>query len=722
MNWELITSFQLYPTIFASLSFIVFFFLIKEVFGDGKIALVGTAMLAVVPSFLFRTSAGFSDKEAIAIFLIFSAIFFYVKSNNQKKKKPRWLYGILAGVATGLCGLSWGGVIFVFESIAAFALVEVIFDRITKEKFETYVLWVSTMFPFFIFLTNRYGRFDFLSNTMTIPPLLGLMLAGFRLYIYPRLDKFRPKAIPIGVFSVVLGALILSALAVVVLGSDFVIGVAQWFTDTLVSTPGSRHAESVSENQPPYFYDPFRNIDWWSSVSYFIIPFFGGTFLVMYYFMEPFKKYRIWISLMFFAFIMFFIFSRFSSSPEYQNLNQLFADNYIYAFYLFVIALILFYFKVWKQKKKIMKLNTNYIIIIVWLVWTVIASRSAVRNLFSVTPPLIIFAAFFIVKGFDIIWEKTGEWIYGSILYVFLAALIFFGFNTSYATVANSFWPGVTPDWMRTFQWMQDSTSLDATFLHWWDYGYWVQGVGNRTTVLDGGNYEAPNRAAEHFFTSSNVSEYREVLEYYSQPDYLLICDDDVLKFYQIARIGLKDVWFSPFYSARQISTSQIQGGEINATEFPITVELLPLSGAAPVTEDMYIGGKLFASWSTYVQGALLPIGNNTIGAPYGFVVNPLYGAVLVPFNCVCYREIGCEDVRTDGIPDCLLMIPQGAIYMPNITRDMLFTKTYMLNMTVPGFKIAYDNGVPFDIQGISSQGLTHVQIWEMDYDEMGGI
>ncbi|MCK4713932.1 MAG: phospholipid carrier-dependent glycosyltransferase, partial [Candidatus Aenigmarchaeota archaeon] len=473
IGWSLMTAFQLYPAIFASLAFIVFYFLLKEVFRDTKIALAGTAMLSVVPSFLFRTSAGFADKEAIAIFLIFLAFMFYVKSNNQEDAKRRRLYGLLAGVSTGLCGLSWGGVIFVFETLAVFMLVEVLLDRLTKEKLETYVLWVGAMFPFFIFMTERYGGLMFLRNVMTIPPLFVLFIALFSFYIYPKIDKFRPTPVPKGLFMFAVGVVVLMGVAFLVLGMEFIGTVTDWFFAVLVSKPGTRHAESVSENQPPYFYDPHRGIDWMSSVSFFIVPFFGGVFLIMYELMKPFKKYRFILGAIFFTFIIFFIFSRFSSSPEYQDLNQLFGDNYIYSLYLFILAMFVFYVKIWKQKKNLMKLDTNYFIIFVWLILTVVASRAAVRNLFSVTPPLIAIGAFFIVRGFEVIREKTGEWVYGSVLYIMLALLLLFGFNVSYATVSRSFWPGITADWARTMQWIQGNTPLDAVFIHWWDYGYW---------------------------------------------------------------------------------------------------------------------------------------------------------------------------------------------------------------------------------------------------------
>jgi hypothetical protein len=36
--------------------------------------------------------------------------------------------------------------------------------------------------------------------------------------------------------------------------------------------------------------------------------------------------------------------------------------------------------------------------------------------------------------------------------------------------------------------WVRDNTPIDSVFAHWWDYGYWVQSIGERATILDGGN------------------------------------------------------------------------------------------------------------------------------------------------------------------------------------------------------------------------------------------
>jgi len=34
---------------------------------------------------------------------------------------------------------------------------------------------------------------------------------------------------------------------------------------------------------------------------------------------------------------------------------------------------------------------------------------------------------------------------------------------------------------------IKDNTNEDGIFAHWWDYGYWVQTLGKRATIADGG-------------------------------------------------------------------------------------------------------------------------------------------------------------------------------------------------------------------------------------------
>ncbi|MFQ6011938.1 MAG: hypothetical protein ACE5KG_07180, partial [Nitrososphaerales archaeon] len=40
-------------------------------------------------------------------------------------------------------------------------------------------------------------------------------------------------------------------------------------------------------------------------------------------------------------------------------------------------------------------------------------------------------------------------------------------------------------DWLETLAWMRENTPEDAVVAAWWDYGYWITVMGNRTTLAD---------------------------------------------------------------------------------------------------------------------------------------------------------------------------------------------------------------------------------------------
>ena len=66
-----------YPVITFAGAMVFFFLLVRKLFDD-KVALLATLLLSIVPAFLHRTMAGFSDHESLGIMLMFIAMYFYV--------------------------------------------------------------------------------------------------------------------------------------------------------------------------------------------------------------------------------------------------------------------------------------------------------------------------------------------------------------------------------------------------------------------------------------------------------------------------------------------------------------------------------------------------------------------------------------------------------------------------------------------------------------------
>ena len=88
--------------------------MVKKIF-DEKVALVACAFLTVVPGYLYRTIAGFADKESLGMTLMFAAFYFYLFLLNLKILKEVILFSILYSyLMTLLLAMSWGGVTFVY--------------------------------------------------------------------------------------------------------------------------------------------------------------------------------------------------------------------------------------------------------------------------------------------------------------------------------------------------------------------------------------------------------------------------------------------------------------------------------------------------------------------------------------------------------------------------------------------------------------------------------
>jgi dolichyl-diphosphooligosaccharide--protein glycosyltransferase len=50
-------------------------------------------------------------------------------------------------------------------------------------------------------------------------------------------------------------------------------------------------------------------------------------------------------------------------------------------------------------------------------------------------------------------------------------------------------------DWLDSLNWISKNTPKDAVIAAWWDYGYWITTLGNRTTLADNANINATRTA-----------------------------------------------------------------------------------------------------------------------------------------------------------------------------------------------------------------------------------
>jgi hypothetical protein len=88
-------------------------------------------------------------------------------------------------------------------------------------------------------------------------------------------------------------------------------------------------------------------------------------------------------------------------------------------------------------------------------------------------------------------------------------------------------------------RWVRNETPQNAVFAHWWDYGYWVQSIGNRATVLDGGNAITywNYLMGRLVLTGDNQKDSLEFL-YNHNATHLLIDSSDIGKYGAFSSIG----------------------------------------------------------------------------------------------------------------------------------------------------------------------------------------
>ena len=133
----------LFPVIMFVLTIIIFFFFVREIFirksKESKIkaniiSLISTFFMIVMPVFLSRTIAGIPEKESAAFFFMFLSFYLFLKAWKSESIKTAVILGVLSGISTAAMSMIWGGVFYIYITIALASFFAFIFFTLTTEK------------------------------------------------------------------------------------------------------------------------------------------------------------------------------------------------------------------------------------------------------------------------------------------------------------------------------------------------------------------------------------------------------------------------------------------------------------------------------------------------------------------------------------------------------------------------------------------------------------
>ena len=95
-------------------------------------------------------------------------------------------------------------------------------------------------------------------------------------------------------------------------------------------------------------------------------------------------------------------------------------------------------------------------------------------------------------------------------------------------------------DYREAYWWLRENTTEDARVLAWWDYGYQIAGIANRTTIADGNTWNHEHIALLAKALTSDLEEGYEIIRHLA--DYVLLWTggggDDLAKSPHLARIA----------------------------------------------------------------------------------------------------------------------------------------------------------------------------------------
>jgi len=551
----------LFPVIMFALTILSFFFFVREIF-NGKtekqkiranvISIIATFFMIVIPIFLSRTIAGIPEKESAGFFFMFLAFYFFLKAWRSEKMKNSLMLGSLAGISTALMGLIWGGVIYIFVSIALASLVAFILNKVKKKEFLIYSLWFVFSWGLMLLFSNRLSLKTLATSVNTGFALLVLLILGFHFILWKtKLSELGivkksklPKNIVSLIFAIVLGLI----LVVLFFGPGFIFEKISSINQILFKPVTGRWAVTVAENKQPYF------IEWAGSFGPFLsnIPvlfwmFFLGSIVLFKKMLNKIKQKDSWILTgLYILFFFGLVFSRYSSTSVFNGANFISSFFYYGSALLLFGSMIYYYLKYSKEENKgFEKISFNYIFLFALFILTLFTARSAVRLIMVLAPVVPIFASYLVVDSFERFRNSKDEtWkIVLGIFVVLLIVFSLFAFQSFYKSVRAQ-GKGMIPSpynnqWQKAMGWVRDNTPQDSVFGHWWDYGYWVQSIGERATVLDGSNSIVywNYLMGRLVLTGDDQSKALDFL-YAHDTNYLLIDSSDIGKYGAFSSIG----------------------------------------------------------------------------------------------------------------------------------------------------------------------------------------
>ncbi|KAI5715039.1 hypothetical protein M8J77_009526 [Diaphorina citri] len=522
---------------FSSLTTIVTYLLTKEVKDTGS-GLVAAAMISIVPGYISRSVAGSYDNEAIAIFCMLLTYYSWIKA----VKTGSILWSALTALAYFYMVSSWGGYVFLINLIPMHVLVLMITARFSHRIYVAY----STLYCVGTILSMQIPFVGF-QPVQSSEHMLAFGVFGL-CQLHAIVDYMRSKLSGED-FSTLFNALAVGSLSLAIfVGTILTISgkIAPWtgrFYTLLDPSYAKNHIPiiaSVSEHQPTSWSSFFFDLQ----ILCFLFPaglYFcfskltdANIFLILY-----------GVTSIYFAGVMVRL--MLVLAPVMCILSGIAVSTLLstYMRELHVTSAVA-NGKPEYHKKQHKRVENNFVF------------RSEIATFF-----VVIMTFMLGMYTIHCTWVTSEAYSSPSIIATFFVVIMTFmlGMYTIHCTWVTSeaySSPSIVlsarttdghqvifDDFREAYYWLRMNTPEDARVMSWWDYGYQITAMANRTILVDNNTWNNTHISRVGQAMASNEETAYEIMRELDV-NYVLVIfggvvgysSDDINKFLWMVRIG----------------------------------------------------------------------------------------------------------------------------------------------------------------------------------------
>jgi len=547
----------LFPVIIGSLTTIVIFALVR-VLGGTTAGLLASLFFAVSMPVIIRGTVGWFKSEPLGLFYGFLGVYLFLSGIKSDNGKVSFFKLIAGGVFVSLGISSWGGSQF-FVILLVLFFVGIPFLR----KYKKFITWALPVFVSALLLTiaifERPGAGFVLGYG-------GLGLIGSTVFVlsFSQIQKIKMKN------NIRYGFLLL--------GGFVLVGISSIVTNA-VSLPSFRYLNAVN---------PFLSSD--------------NTIV--------------------------------QSVAEHSSvtMEQLFPSLSVLMIFSGIGVWLLFHIK--ENQNFHIKNDMVLFALLIGFVGIYISSAFIRLEIFG-SIAVIVLASIGVSLLISNVLKKHSKNSLSSIAKFSFVAVIIILLTVPVALPVNANWINVvkipptilhggthfnitTNDWGDALEWIKGNTEHDAVIAAWWDYGYWITAIADRTTLIDNATINQTQiKKVAKIFLSTPDDAWKQLTD--MEVDYVLV---------YIAAQKLSNDIYSPFYALGG-------GGDEDKKYWLLRIAEMPLQEY--LYSDNATGTEKF--WNSTLLGKMIPF------TPLGYLDLSEYSQAEDQLGYVIYLK----DIKYDS-------------------------------------------------------------------------